>query len=351
MHVLAAGHGDCLWVDYGDPAAPTRILVDAGTVGTLKRLRPALNLVRGSVPSHELLIVTHVDSDHIGGALALLEDQTLANQFKQVWFNGRAHLVQAAGLQSLGAAQGERLTAALNGMPGRWNTSIAGAPVMTTSAGPLPTFNFGAAKLTVLSPGADQLADLLPVWDKEVLAAGLVAAAKAKRPVLPPLGWQSFGTINVTELARTAVAPDTSKANGSSIAVLVEFEMHRMLLGADAHPDVLLRAIRRLSPMEPLKVDVWKLSHHGSAANLTPELLAAVEAKTIVFSSNGAYFRHPDQIAVAKVLQHYQPSGIHLVFNYKTQYNQMWDSPALKKQWNYTTCYGVSLAGTTVTLL
>lgn len=351
MHVLAADHGDCLWVDCGAPAAPTRILVDAGTIGTLKRLRPALSLVRGSVPSHELLIVTHVDADHIGGALALLEDQTLASQFKQVWFNGRAHLVQASGLQSLGAVQGERLTAALNSMPGRWNASMAGAPVMTTGFGPLPTFNFGAIKLTVLSPEAGQLADLLPAWDKEVLAAGLVTAAKAKSPAPPAPGWQSFGAINVAALAGTAVAPDTAKANGSSIAVLVEFEMHRLLLGADAHPDVLLRAIRRLSPTEPLKVDAWKLSHHGSAANLTPALLAAVEAKTIVFSSNGAYFRHPDQITVAKVLQHYQTSGVHLVFNYKTQYNQMWDSPALKKQWNYTTCYGIDQAGTTVTVL
>ena len=351
MHVLAAGHGDCLWVDYGDPAAPTRILVDAGTVGTLKRLRPALNLVRGSIPSHELLIVTHIDADHIGGALALLEDQPLASQFKQIWFNGRAHLVQASALQSLGAVQGERLTEALTGMPGRWNASMAGAPVMTTSVGPLPTFTFGPAKVTVLSPEPAQLANLLPVWNNEVRAAGLVAAAKARTPTPPPLGWQAFGAINVAALAGKSVAPDTAKANGSSIALLVKFKRRRLLLGADAHPDVLLRGIRRISPNAPLKVDVWKLAHHGSAANLTPALLAAVKAKTIVFSSNGAYFRHPDQIAVAQVLQHYQSSGVHLVFNYKTQYNQMWDSPALKKQWNYTTCYGVGQAGTTVTLL
>lgn len=351
MHVLAAGHGDCLWVDYGDPDAPTRILVDAGTPGTLKRLRPALNLVRGSAPSHELFIVTHIDADHIGGALALLEDRVLAGQFKEIWFNGRDHLVQAASLQSLGAVQGERLTAALTAVRARWNTSLGGGPVLMPTNGAPRSLSFGKAQVTVLSPEPAQLADLLPVWDKEVRAAGLLAAKKAAKPVLPPPGWQSFGALNVVALANTTVAPDGAKANGSSIATLVEFEGRRLLLGADAHPDVLLNGIRRLSPTDPLKVDVWKLPHHGSAANLTPALLNAVEAKTVVFSSSGAYFRHPDQIAVARVIQRCQGSGVHLVFNYKTPHNKMWDSATLKQRWNYTTDYGVGHAGITVKLL
>lgn len=351
MHVLAAGHGDCLWVDYGDPSAPTRILVDAGTVGTLKRLRPALDLVRARAPSHELFIVTHIDADHIGGALELLEDSTLGGQFKEIWFNGRAHLIQAASLQPLGAVQGERLTAALNVMRARWNASLGGAPVMMPTSGPPRSFSFGTGKVTVLSPESAQLADLLPVWDKEVRAAGLLAAARIIKRPPPPPGWQSFGALNVAALANTSVTPDGAKANGSSIATLVEFEGRRLLLSADAHPDVLLNGIRRLTPTNPLRVDVWKLSHHGSAANLTPALLDAVEAKTVVFSSNGAYFRHPDQIAVARVLQRYQGSGVHLVFNYKTKHNKMWDSPTLKQHWNYTTDYGAGQTGITVKLL
>jgi beta-lactamase superfamily II metal-dependent hydrolase len=351
MHVLAAGHGDCLWVDYGDPDAPTRILVDAGTAGTFSRVKAALDKVRCGIPSHELLLITHIDADHIAGTLNVVEDGVLASQFKEFWFNGRDHLAQAAKLQSLGAVQGERLTAALKKLPGRWNTAFGRGPIMMPAAGSPPVKQVGAATVTVLGPRPAELAALLPVWTQEIKAAGLknkVAAAKPKQ-IRP--GWQSFGVTNVNKLANEAVTTDTAPANGSSISTIVEFQDVRLLLGADAHPDTLLDGIKRLSPQSPLKVSVWKLPHHGSAANVTDDLLAAVDAKTVVFSSNGAHFSHPDKIAVARVIRRYRQTGVHLVFNYKTKHNQIWESPALQSKWNYTTQYGSGLNGVSVHLI
>ena len=43
IEMLRAGHGDCLWIEYGDPKAPRRVLIDGGATGTHKRaLRPKL---------------------------------------------------------------------------------------------------------------------------------------------------------------------------------------------------------------------------------------------------------------------------------------------------------------------
>ena len=113
MHVLGADYGDCLWVDYGDANAPHRILVDAGTPATFSRLKPCLEQVRGATPSHELLLITHIDEDHIGGGLNVLYAPKLAAQFKNIWFNGRRHLLEAAKEEDFGAVQGEKLTAAI----------------------------------------------------------------------------------------------------------------------------------------------------------------------------------------------------------------------------------------------
>jgi hypothetical protein len=44
------------------------------------------------------------------------------------------------------------------------------------------------------------------------------------------------------------------------------------------------RLRRRLSG--PLKVDVFKLSHHGSRANVTQELMRAVQAEHFVFEAD-----------------------------------------------------------------
>ena len=30
IEMLLAGHGDCLWIEYGDPQAPRRVLIDGG---------------------------------------------------------------------------------------------------------------------------------------------------------------------------------------------------------------------------------------------------------------------------------------------------------------------------------
>lgn len=351
MHVLAAGHGDCLWIDYGDPDTPTRILVDAGTSGTFPRIKAALDNVRCRIASHELMLVTHIDADHIAGALKVVESSVLASQFKEFWFNGRDHLTQAANLQPLGAVQGERLTKALQKMSGRWNTAFGGGPIMMPPAGTPPAKKVGAASVTILGPRPAELAALLHVWKQEIRAAGLKAKVAAAKPKQIRPGWQSFGVTNVNKLANEVVATDTSPANGSSISTLIEFEDVRLLLGADAHPGTLLDGIRRLSPRSPLKVDVWKLPHHGSAANITDDLLAAVDVKTVVFSSNGAYFSHPDKIAVARVIRRYQPTGVHLVFNYRTKHNQLWASPTLQAKWNYTVEYGNGSNGISVHLI
>lgn len=164
-------------------------------------------------------------------------------------------------------------------------------------------------------------------------------------------GFEALGIIDVEALAIRPTTEDTAPANGSSISTLIEFKGKRMLLGADAHPSVLLAGIKQLHPEGSLEVDVFKLPHHGSAANVTSDLLDAVNAKTVVLSSNGAYFKHPDQTAVARVLKRYKEQGVHLVFNYKSAFNEMWDSDSLRLKWNYTTEYGVGTEGVTVQLI
>lgn len=352
MHVLAAGHGDCLWIEVGKADAPTRLLIDAGTTSTFKRLAPLLTAVRGATPSHALFLVTHIDADHIGGALKVLGDPSIAHQFKEVWFNGRRHLEAAQAMQPFGAVQGEKLSKAILDLGLSWNTSVAAGPLMRTPGKPLITRTLGDAVVTVLTPTPKELAALLPKWDDEIRKAGLAPKVNAALPVATvPEGFEAFGAIDVAALAAKVVPEDTAPANASSISTLIEFKGKRLLLGADAHPSVLLAGIRQLQPEGRLKVDVFKLPHHGSSANLSMALLDAVDAKVIVVSSNGAYFGHPDQVAIARVLTRYQSQGVDIVFNYRSEFTSPWDSDSLRAKWNYTTRYGVGEHGITVALL
>jgi len=342
MRVLMAGHGDCLWIEYGDPKEPRRVLIDAGVHATFQRLEPMLDAVRSDgKPSHQALILTHVDSDHIAGMLPILASPTHAAQFAEIWFNGRKHLVPATTLAALGGVQGEVLTDHIADRQLAWNSTFSNRSIVVEDDGPLPEIKLAdGANMTLLSPGWPQLEKMAETWDAEIRKAGLKKGVAAEQlTVVPGLEMMGGQVPDIEALLKTPFIEDDRPANGSSIALLFTYAGATMLLGADAHPRILAKSIKRLTGGLKLKVDAFKLPHHGSRRNVTPELLALVEANLYIFSSNGAYHGHPDVDAVARVI-HSAPDGATIVFNCRTKFNDVWDSASLKKKWKYKTVYG-----------
>ena len=114
VELLPARNGDCLWLTYGPHDAVNHVLVDCGSVeaATFARERVV------GVPSVELFVLTHIDADHISGAIPLFEDQDASARFQDVWFNGWDQL-----RGFLSVAQGEAFSALLDrpDRPFRWN--------------------------------------------------------------------------------------------------------------------------------------------------------------------------------------------------------------------------------------
>ncbi len=347
IEMLPAHQGDCLWIEYGDAGRPNRILIDGGTPETHEAIRQRLSLVPAGQRQFELLIVTHIDADHIGGALKLLEETNAADypqgsgaqegtiRFGDIWFNGWRHL-PGSGFEEFGPVQGEKLTTRLiqAGMP--WNLKFNKKAVDVPGTGSLPAHTLpGGMKLTLLSPGKQELAALRPIWETECKEAGLDPAKPREQPLPAPPGFEAMGVLDIEKLANSPFAADSSVANGSSIAVLAEFDGRRALLAGDAHAGVLLESLERLAGQaDRLPLDAFKLSHHGSKANLTRSLLEKIECRRYLVSSNGAQFKHPDKEAMARVIRFGGPEP-ELIFNYRTEFNQPWDNQQLEKKYNY----------------
>jgi metal-dependent hydrolase (beta-lactamase superfamily II) len=340
IEMLPAGHGDCLWIEYGDPKAPRRVLIDGGAAGTYKRaLRERLRGLRENERRFELLVVTHIDADHITGILELLEDSETRFQARDIWFNGYRHLPDEKP-ETLGPVQGERLTDLLAKRP--WNREFKEAAVVVQADGDLPRLQLeGGLVLTLLSPTPGKLADLKPEWEKEVRKAGLDPNQPRPGEVESPEGFDLLGSPDVEALAAEAFSEDSAKANGSSIALLAEFEGRRLLLTGDAHPGIMTAAIKRLAGGGRLAVDACKLPHHGSKANVNRQFLQALDCRKWLFSTNGAYFRHPDRQTVARVIK-WGGAQPELGFNYRTQYNDVWDGKPLREQYGYKVSYPAS---------
>jgi hypothetical protein len=194
---------------------------------------------------------------------------------------------------------------------------------------------------------------MVPVWVKELKKNGLEPGTRVEYDQF--LGRRRVSTsTNVDELAETTFSSDTAAANGTSIALLAEYEGAAVLLGADAYAPVLVDAIRTLLAERGgtrLKLSAFKLPHHGSQNNLSKALLELVDCPRYLVSSNGAHFLHPDREAIARVVKFggKKPS---LYFNYKTEFNDLWARPAMKEKHAYTAHYpSEGKSGLTIPLL
>jgi beta-lactamase superfamily II metal-dependent hydrolase len=335
IEMLPARYGDCLWIEYGDPGQPRRILVDcglnAGYEAVAARLRDQPDL------RFHLFVMTHIDADHIQGGIHLLAELG-PDRIGEVWFNGHDHLPRVD--DALGVQQAEKFTDLLveKGIP--WNERWKGNAVMVPDDGPLPVIDLDGLKLTLLSPDRERLADLRKVWDEEL--ARLEREAETTEEERAGLQPDALGParIDVQELAEKPFKPDDGKANGSSIALLAEHDGKALLLTGDAFAPVLEQTVRRLlreRNQERLRLDALKVSHHGGRGNTSPGLLDLVRCERFLFSTNGSRYHHPHRETIARILKPRRDVQLH--FNYRSDENEVWDDRDLQDDWRYEARY------------
>lgn len=338
VHLLPARYGDSLWIEYGKPANTSIILVDGGTGGTKKNIRSMLDALPGD--KHlELLVITHIDRDHIEGILSLLSEEELGFTVGQIWFNGWPHLPGNPELEQYGAVQGEKLTAAIIKHRLPWNLAFGGKAVVIIDGDPLPEETFpGGMKITLLSPTPANLAALKVDWVKELTKANLAPMHFVEE--LAADGVEAFGAPGMPDvemLSATSFHEDDAAANGSSIAFLAEFGGKRVLFAGDSFPSVVLSSLNKLYPRQ-VPLDLAKLAHHASAHNTSPELIKKLDCKKFAISTNGSIYQHPSTETVARIIK-LKGAGTELLFNYRTDYNKPWDNNLLRQQYHYSTVY------------
>jgi hypothetical protein len=346
ISMLPAADGDCFLVETSGPAGTHRLLIDGGRQATARTYLRPLIATLAPVDSFmiDLMVLTHVDADHIEGLLDLLGADD-APRFRGVWFNDYRHLKIAAGLAPpearpaprtpvLGVRQGIDFATAVARHRCEWNAAFAGGPVMVEPQGQLPRFPLASgATVTLLGPPKIKLAAFLDEWTAEVRRLTKKTAVLARRQLPIPT------VENLARLATERDEPDDKKPNGTSIAFVLAHEGRRVLFGADAHPDDLAHTLRRFEPgAERIRFDAVKVVHHGSAANNTSDLTGLLECPVWLVSTDGSRHRHPDPEAIARIVLAQGP-GKKLLFNYATRYNQVWQSPDLCEKFNYQVQY------------
>jgi len=377
--MLPADEGDALWIEYdGDDGRVHRVLVDCGRKTAYRAVRARLATAEraGESLDFDLFVLTHVDADHIEGAVPLLGDRLFPpDRVRDVWFNGWRHLQgeRVPPDDRLGARQGEYFAALIRDRGFAWNAAFDHRPVAVEEQGPLPTATLaGGMRLTLLSPTWPRLEAMREAWARQLRDRPVghpdhiepgdwrkALEVLDRKPALQPdaLGSDWVASWDPARFDRYAAAPyaeDAKEPNGSSIALLAEHGGLSVLLAADAFPSVLeqslarLRTERRLAA--PLPVNAVKLSHHGSQGNTSPEMVRAVRCRHWLVSTNGTRHQHPHPEAIARVIEGARGRRPVLHFNYRCDESKVWDDDDLRVERDYSTVYGPREGGLRVEL-
>lgn len=327
IQFLKAFHGDSILISFNDSQGNTRnILIDGGPSNTYqyedKRtrhklpgdLKLALDNIFKLGQKIDLLILTHIDDDHINGLKKWFEDKNCSKDLVgKVWFNSGNLIAQYFKtsennqneiLLNLKKSHDTSVTQAISferyliDRDILWESNLIKAKEILTEFG---------IEFKILSPNLDKLSLLLKKYKKEKI--NYLTSKK-----------DNDYKYSISELIKKdqkeKFLEDNSETNGSSIAFILTYNSENFLFLADAHPSMIIESLNHFGYTEinPLKAKLVKVSHHGSKYNTNNELLKLINSENFIILTNGDIHNLPDKQCLARIIT--LNSDVNLLFNY-----------------------------------
>lgn len=347
IYVFPALNGDCILVEY---VTSHYILIDGGYVNTYnKYLLPKLVEIANNGGTIDVIVVTHIDEDHISGIIKLLEEDVLPISIKEIWYNGYKHIQSVAIVseedeifahknicketnvvspKSISAKQGCTLSTLIARKGLLWNGPTKGH----TMKGVI-SYSLGSATIHILSPNNDDISNVELFWKKRLIKDGLLSKAHSNeywddafefslskdKPGFHFHKKKVSKSYDLLKIKEEKYMPDESATNGSSIAFVLEVEGKRVLFLGDAHAETIVESLITLYGKKnaPFRFDAVKLSHHGSFNNNSPKLLEIITCDKWLISTNGDKYNHPDLPTLAHIITNGNNNASKFYFNYK----------------------------------
>ena len=324
LDVIRARKGDCLMVHYGSKDDPHLVMIDGGPKGVygphlkprIEQIRKDRELDKKESLTVDLLMVSHVDDDHIQGILDLTREMRVNKdgqkpqpiQVLDFWHNSFENIINHTP-DELTASFKSQFPAAVGGDPPNDMTvdrEDEDEETITSTLKVLASIQQGAqlrhdAELLEFPPNVEFDEKLVLAEGKNSFDMENGLTLTVVGPMLPEL--QKLHKKHqewLKDLKAKGMEPedaladyvDKSVPNLSSIVVLAEVEGKKILLTGDARGDKVLEGLELVELVEPggkLHVDILKVPHHGSSNNLDDDFFERITADHYVFSGNGEH--------------------------------------------------------------
>ena len=317
---LQANNGDCIILNFKDSDGCQRnVIIDGGTSSTYqykgkkgKIENGALKEALETIDNIDLLIITHIDDDHIAGILKWFENDNNAHEkVRRIWFNSGELISEIfdkqpkTNFEPIIKVIKDKDTSVNQGV--KFNKIIKQHNIweekLICSLQVIEIFN--GTKFTILSPNNNSLEKLLTKWKKEDKTLNTSKSDDYNIPLKNHIKNDEF-------------EEDTSIPNGSSIAFIFECEGKKALFLGDSYPSIIIENLKQLnySNNNKLEVEFVKLSHHGSKSNTNYDLLEMINTNKYIISTNGNGHKHPHKQCLARIINN--NNHAELFFNYKS---------------------------------
>jgi len=306
---LKAYNGDCILITTDEGV---NILIDGGMPKTYSDKKSRTSTLKSKlrkVKHLDLVVLTHIDEDHICGLIKLLKDDEHRGKIRELWFNS-ANYLEKINISSKEKSHGQ--SNYFKELIDKYLTHdfIYRSDIFMEKQIDYP---YGKISIKLLSPYIENLQDLdieHKKWEEERKEKGKTQLIDCNRQ-------------GITEVSR--VDYDDKKAldrvaNSSSIAFILTYDdSENYLFLGDADINMINRSLSKLSN-NILNFKFVKLSHHGSFTNnINQDFLDMIKTDTYIVLTNGDKYNHPDEETIELILEHHKKKDeeVNILFNYE----------------------------------
>lgn len=251
VNIIPVQDGDCIHLRFQSPDGWHNVIVDSGPAEAADRFLALVQAIRQRGETVDLLCFTHIDDDHIKGAMTAMKEADFNPEgIRLIWMN-----------MPDGALSGRRTL--VEGIPKSFKVADKLIQSITMYAMDCRTkilegeeIEIGDAVIRAVLPMQKRLDAYYQKWEDYTGKRGEIPKAPRR---------------------------DKSPTNGSSIALLCRIGDHRILLTGDAFPNDLAEIGREYAGEQGFSL--VKLPHHGSDANTTAKMLKALKSRTFIIST------------------------------------------------------------------
>lgn len=383
LKTFQVANGDCIFFTLKEIDKQFAIMIDCG------RYTPQIkDYIEKQLKKHiDLLIVTHIDADHIEGVTKMLTEMPDLS-IGEIWFNSymRSNNEGALPLSEKQIQCLKRLYGKIPQVVDVLDTKVNAEHAMTlsetilanpkwekvwrreqidTSIEDYPLCNNMFGKLKILSPTQKDLKNLdkefLALFyeffygehpnnnlDKDATIFELILRVAQENDTIDWIESEQIASQILDEQVIIAYRDNKTSpltpANKASIAFVWELDEHKVLFLGDASPDVVSKSLNRLYGSNPISFDAVKVSHHGSAHSTTIKMMKKIDSPHFFFTGGGGNKRpHIEAISriICRPLQQEGTSRM-LHFNYKNEWTEGLEKDELQQKFCYSIDYNTN---------